>query len=224
MVRSGMEGWLHVPVREGEIADDELVALVKDRVARNDRPNMWMTLSLITSWMNTKGGSRPDFLDDPLLRATYAPKQIEEYWGEPLKKMTPEQVARVKARFDSDAKSAMRLRAAGIRVDGGTDTGQSRFLIGYFNHMDLKSMVAMRMTSAEAIAAATRDGAEIAKFNTVLVAAGRNGDFIVLDANPLENISNTRRINKVFLRGQEVPRAEMAAKWQAQFGRAETAR
>ena len=217
MVRSGMEGWLHVPVREGEIADDELVALVKDRVARNDRPNMWMTLSLITSWMNTKGGGRPDFLDDPLLRATYAPKQIEEYWGEPLRKMTPEQVARVKSRFDSDAKSAMRLRAAGIRVVGGTDTGQSRFLIGYFNHMDLESMVAMGMTPAEAIVAATRDGAEIAKVNTGLVAAGRSADFIVLDANPLENIANTRKIDKVYLRGEEVPRAAMAAHWQAQF-------
>jgi imidazolonepropionase-like amidohydrolase len=100
----------------------------------------------------------------------------------------------------------------------GTDTGQSRFLIGYFNHMDLESMVAMGMTPAEAIVAATRDGAEIAKLNTGLVGAGRNADFIVLDANPLESISNTRRISKVFLRGQEVPRAEMAAKWQAQFG------
>src|SRR5229473_5598225 len=216
MVRGGMEGWLHVPVRDGEIADDELIALVKDRVARNDRPNMWMTLSLITSWMNS--GGRPDFLDDPLLRATYAPKQIEQYWSEPLRKMTAEQVARTKSRFESDAKSAMRLRTAGIRVVGGTDTGQSRFLIGYFNHMDLESMVAMGMTPAEAIVAATRDGAEIAKLNTGLVAAGRSADFIVLDANPLENIANTRKINQVFLRGQEVPRAEMAAKWQAQFG------
>jgi len=218
MVRGGMEGWLHVPVREGEVADDELVALVKDRVARNDRPNMWMTLSLITSWMNTKGGVRPDFLDDPLLRATYSPQQIEQYWGEPLRKMTPEQVARAKSRFDSDAKSAMRLRAAGIRVVGGTDTGQNRFLIGYFNHMDLESMVAMGMTPMEAIVAATRYGAEIGKFNTGLVAAGRNADFIVLDANPLDNISNTRRISKVFLRGQELQRAEMAARWEAQFG------
>jgi imidazolonepropionase-like amidohydrolase len=75
----------------------------------------------------------------------------------------------------------------------------------------------MGMTPAEAIVAATRDGAKIAKLNTGLVAAGRNADFIVLDANPLENISNTRRIDKVFLRGQEVPRAEMAAKWRAQF-------
>ena len=74
-MRGGIEGWLHVPVRQGEVADDELVALVKDRVARNDRPMMWMTPSLITSWMNTQGGGRPAFLDDPLLRATYSPQQ-----------------------------------------------------------------------------------------------------------------------------------------------------
>ena len=42
-------------------------------------------------------------------------------------------------------------------------------------------------------------------------------DFIVLDANPLESISNTRKINKVFLRGAEVDRAAMRAKWKSQF-------
>mgnify|MGYP003351598449 CR=1 FL=1 len=72
-------------------------------------------------------------------------------------------------------------------------------------------------SASEAIVAATKDAAEIGHFNTGLVAAGRQADFIVLDANPLESISNTRKINKVFLRGQEVPRAEMRAKWQSQF-------
>ena len=51
---------------------------------------------------------------------------------------------------------------------------------------------------------------------------GARNDFIVLDANPLENISNTRRINKVYLRGEEVARAAMMAKWQAQFRTAST--
>jgi imidazolonepropionase-like amidohydrolase len=104
-----------------------------------------------------------------------------------------------------------------MRIVSGTDTGQIQFLIGYFNHLDLESMVAIGMTPNEAIVAATRDGAEIAHVNTGLVAAGRSADFIVLDANPLEKISNTRRINKVYLRGEEVPRAAMAAKWQANF-------
>jgi imidazolonepropionase-like amidohydrolase len=78
-------------------------------------------------------------------------------------------------------------------------------------------MVAMGMTPNEAIKAATSDGAAMGHFNTGLVAPGRNADFIVLDANPLDSISNTRKINKVYLRGAEVPRAQYAAKWQAQF-------
>jgi imidazolonepropionase-like amidohydrolase len=217
LLRAGVEGWLHVPVRDGDVVDDEIIGIVKDRVARSDRPVMWVTPSLITSWMNTAGGTRPAWLDDPLLRATYSPEQIDKYWGDPLKKMSPEAVARARKNFEGDARNAMKLRAAGMRIVEGTDTGQSRFLIGYFNLLDLESMVAMGMTPSEVIVAATRDSAEIAHLDTGLVAPGKSADFIVLDANPLESISNTRRIDKVYLRGQEVPRAALAAKWQAQF-------
>jgi imidazolonepropionase-like amidohydrolase len=218
MVKGGMEGWLHVPVRGGDVVDNEMIALVKDRIARNDRPVMWVTPALITAWMNTTGGStRPAWLDDPLVKALYSPAQIERYWGEPLKKMTPEQVARAKAAFAADGKNMMVLRAAGMVVVGGTDTGQTRHLLAFQNHLDLESMVAMGMTPNEAIKAATSDGARMGKFNTGLVAPGRQADFIVLNANPLDNISNTRKIDKVYLRGDEVPRPQYAAKWAAKF-------
>ena len=76
----------------------------------------------------------------------------------------------------------------------------------------------MGLTPSEAIVAATRDSAVAGGFtNTGMVAVGKNADFIVLDANPLENIVNSRRINKVYLRGQEVDRAGLRAKWQARW-------
>jgi imidazolonepropionase-like amidohydrolase len=50
-----------------------------------------------------------------------------------------------------------------------------------------------------------------------MVASGKSADFIVLDANPLDSVSNVRKINKVYLRGQEVDRAGLRAKWQAQW-------
>ena len=218
MMRGGMEGWLHVPVRAGEVADAELIAIVKDRIARGDRPVMWMTPSLITAWMNTQGGARrPVWLDDPLLTTTYSRQDIDLFWGDPLKKMTQADVAAAKQAFASDAKNAMLLRAAGMKIVGGTDTGQTRHLMGYFNHLDLESQVAMGLTPMEVIVGATRDGAAIGKFNSGLVAPGRQADFILLDANPLDNIANTRKINKVYLRGVEVPRAQYAARWQAKF-------
>jgi imidazolonepropionase-like amidohydrolase len=218
MIRGGMEGWLHVPVRGGDVVDDEIIRLVKDRIARGDRPHMWVTPALITAWMNMTGGPRrPGWLDDPLLKALYSPPQIEKYWGAPLHKMTAAEVARAKKDFSADAKNMMLLRAAGMTVVGGTDTGQTRHLVAFQNHLDLESMVAMGLTPMEAIKAATSDGAAAGHFNTGLIAPGRNADFIVLTANPLESISNTRKIDKVYLRGAEVPRAQYAARWAAQL-------
>jgi imidazolonepropionase-like amidohydrolase len=74
----------------------------------------------------------------------------------------------------------------------------------------------MGMTPSQVIVAATRDAAAMAGFDsTGSMVAGKNADFIVLDANPLDIISNTRTIDKVFLRGVEVDRAALRAKWLA---------
>jgi imidazolonepropionase-like amidohydrolase len=220
LMRAGVEGWLHVPVRGHESADAELLSIVKDRVARGDHPMMWMTPSLQSAWMMasyaaTPNGQKPAWLDDPLLKATYPAQQIDKAFSEDqkagfLKRNVAEEVAH-------QGRTAMALRAAGMRIVMGTDTGQTRHWIGYYNHMALESYVAIGMTPHEAIIASTRDSAEVGGFDTGLVAEGRSADFTVLDANPLQSISNTRRINAVWLRGQEVPRAAMAQKWQTQF-------
>ena len=96
LMRAGTEAWMHVPVRGGDVADEEILSIVKDRIARNDRPVMWMTPALITAWMNTQGGpKRPQWLDDPLLTSTYSHADIERFQGEPLKKMTDRKSTRL---------------------------------------------------------------------------------------------------------------------------------
>ena len=51
------------------------------------------------------------------------------------------------------------------------------------------------------------------------IAPGKSADFVVLTANPLDNIANTRRIDRVYLRGQEVPRPALRARWQMEMAR-----
>jgi hypothetical protein len=211
-MRAGVEGWLHLPVRMGEVPDDELLGIIKDRIARGDRPNMWFNPG--AGWT---GSSRADW-DDPLLRETIPPRQIQEHWGEYLAKLTPESVARARQRLrEMGTTNALKLRAAGMKIVLGSDTGQTRFFIGWMGQLEFENWVYMGLTPAEAIVAATRDSAAAAHINTGMVAPGKNADFIVLDANPLENIANSRRIHKVYLRGEEVDRAALKAKWQAEF-------
>jgi imidazolonepropionase-like amidohydrolase len=214
LMRAGVEGWLHLPVRNGEVPDDELIGIIRGRIARNDRPKMWFNPG--AGWT---ASNREDW-NDPLLRETVPPQQIEAQWGDYLAKMTPESVARARANLKQiGATNALKLRAAGMKIVLGSDTGQTRFFIGWMGQLELENWVWMGLTPAEAIVAATRDSADMAHVNSGMVAAGKNADFIVLDANPLDNIANTRRINKVYLRGQEVDRAGLRAKWQAGFSR-----
>jgi len=71
------------------------------------------------------------------------------------------------------------------------------------------------LTPMQAITLGTHTAAEILHLDDLgMVGPGKSADFIVLDANPLDNIANTRKIAQVYLRGEEVPRAALSAKWQ----------
>ena len=118
-----------------------------------------------------------------------------------------------------DAINTRKLHAAGVRQVLGSDAagGGDRW-IGLHTLLEFDNMVGAGFTPMETIVAATSESAKALRLDQLgMVAAGKSADFIVLDANPLDNISNVRKINKVYLRGQEVDRAGLRAKWQAQW-------
>lgn len=131
--------------------------------------------------------------------------------AEELRKIQAESTDRPDAQkmFGIQARNLAKLNAAGIRIALGTDGD-----IPWAPHVEMADMVATGMTPAQVITAATRNSADLLQIKDVgTVAAGKSADFLVLDANPLDDITNTRRIGAVYLRGTQVDRAALRARW-----------
>jgi imidazolonepropionase-like amidohydrolase len=98
-------------------------------------------------------------------------------------------------------------------------TGGQYFGLG--THIEMEIQVTRAgLTPMQALVTGTRTSARILGLDQLgTVAVGKSADFLVLNGNPLDNIANTRKISKVYLRGQEFPRAAMTAKWQVEPGR-----
>lgn len=107
--------------------------------------------------------------------------------------------------------------AAGVNLVLATDTGiQPGHTFGSGEHVELARWVQLGLSPARAIVAATKTPAELMGLTDLgTLAAGKRASFIVLNANPLDNIRNTRAIADVYLDGVKFDRAAMLKKWRA---------
>jgi imidazolonepropionase-like amidohydrolase len=204
ILRAGIDGLAHPPWRGGGEVDDELAGLFRQR------PGVFVILTL-WSTRNEIFGRRPAWIDDPLLRETFAEEDIKM-----LENSSVSEDAPVKWKAGVVPRGVARLKGAGVRFGLGDDAGATNGgqYFGFASHMEMASMVEAGLTPAEAITVATRNSAEILKLGHLgSVTQGKSADFIVLDANPLDDINNTRRIAAVYLRGKEIDRAALRAKW-----------
>lgn len=114
-------------------------------------------------------------------------------------------------RFNRQLISA--FRQAGIPILSGTDSPVPGVVPGYAMHDELAALVRAGLTPREALESATRvpnDWLGTAHLRG-RVAEGLHADLILLDANPLDDIANTRRISAIILGGRYLVRADIAA-------------
>jgi len=120
--------------------------------------------------------------------------------------------ARAAAIYANLQKSVAKLAAARARIILGSDTGLEDHPFGFAEHLELQLMTEAGMTPAEVVVATTSRAAAFLGLNDRgVIAPDRRADLLVLDANPLDDIRNTRRIAALYIAGKEVDRTALRA-------------
>jgi imidazolonepropionase-like amidohydrolase len=209
MIKAGLDIQTH-PIQDVAV-DAEMIALVKAR------PNFWLIPVLTPAGQGgaapRQPGERPAWLRDPLLRAVKCDADLDR-WGDSFEKN--QRVPTPTGNLTGENVTA--LYKAGVKIAlGSHDAGGTRPL-GWGSHMELEAFVNwLGMTPHQAIVSATSAAATLMGVDDQLgtLAVGKSADFLVLDANPLDDIRNTRKIAEVYLHGRKLNRPAMAAKWKA---------
>lgn len=145
----------------------------------------------------------------------YAAPELVEYWGKQLldRKPTSEEGLRSwSGAIDTMASDLGVLYENGVRVMPGTDLAAPLVVPGFSLHDELSMLVSkVGMTPREAIESATRVPSEFLGLDPCLgtIEKGKLADILILDADPLADIRNTRKINAVILSGRYIGRSEL---------------
>jgi len=98
-----------------------------------------------------------------------------------------------------------------VGILAGTDTGAPFSIPGFSLHQELQALVDAGLSTIEALRAATVNPAKFLKKEKDFgsIEKGKIADLVLLDANPLENISNTKKIYAVIVNGKLLERKEL---------------
>jgi imidazolonepropionase-like amidohydrolase len=202
LARAGLDGFIHGVLD----ADAEFVALVK----KND--------AFITP---AQGGLRnvpgqPAWFEDPFFQEAVPPATIERYRQQAAAAKPNPNQAPYAERLKRPSAMIKALVDGGVRIAIGTDAGASPdYPPGWPTHREMETYVTLGMTPQQVITAATKSGAEALRLEKEMgtLEAGKVANLLVLDANPLDDIKNTRKISSVYVQGKAVDRNSLRRNW-----------
>jgi imidazolonepropionase-like amidohydrolase len=165
--------------------------------------------------------STPDFFKDPFfLRGMSVYKREVDLLSAPARQQrlrTDGPTQDAKKQFAQGSRNLKTLSDAGITIAMGSDSGSipdrnpGRW-VGYNQHLELELMVKAGLTPMQALVAATGTAARVMKIDGAgTLQTGKWADLLVLNANPLTDIKNTRQIDSVWIGGRKVTAAQPVA-------------
>jgi imidazolonepropionase-like amidohydrolase len=204
VVRAGADVLVHTVANEK--LDEEFLSILREK-----KP-YWTTVIGL--------GDRTELCDnDPFVDQTVPAKVVaairETKEARPLTPSCGPRSPNASTREEMLADNFPKMIAAGARLVLGTDAGiHPGYTFGSAEHHEIARWVQFGLTPAEAIVAATSRPAQATGLGDMgTLAAGKSADFLVLDANPIDDIRNTRRIASVYLRGVRLDRDRLLARW-----------
>lgn len=141
----------------------------------------------------------------------YVPRTVRDQWSPNVRRTSPQLRATFQERADQDLKVMNVVRRAGLQVLSGTGAPGPYVIPGFSLHDELELLVQSGFTPLQALQSATFTPALfMAKLDHYgVVELGRDADLVLLDANPLENITNLNRISAVVMAGQYLSRDDL---------------
>jgi imidazolonepropionase-like amidohydrolase len=200
LLAAGIDGFAH-SIRDQPV-DNDLMQTMKAR-------GVFLIPTLVRDEVLFAYADNLKWLDDPFFTAGFAPEAMAKVRSlENVEKGRKDpDIAKYRAGLEMAKKNLKTLSDAGVKIAFGTDSGIPTRFPGYLEHRELQLMVEAGLTPMQAITAATGTNAEILRgakeFGTLQ--AGRRADFLVLNANPLDDIHNTERFSAVWQSGKIVP-------------------
>lgn len=148
------------------------------------------------------------YLEDESLRRDqrlrFIPPRIKERWSLRIANRNERNFANAKKIFQKELEIVGAMGKAGVRLLAGTDTGNPFCYPGFSLHEELALLVIAGLSPIEALRSATVNPAKFLDLDKTLgtIEQGKIADLALLDANPLEDIRNTQRINAVISNGR----------------------
>jgi imidazolonepropionase-like amidohydrolase len=154
-----------------------------------------------------------DFTNDPRLK--YLRPGLVEGWKNKddwrLKNRTPEKSARYRMIFQKQLELVLAMHRAGVKMLAASDAVVWYVVPGFSLHDEMELFVKAGLSPMEALQTATLNPATyLGLIDSVgTVERGKKADLVLLESDPLENISNTKKINAVVVNGKLIARVAL---------------